>query len=494
MAKAFRSASSTTRLASSLPDSGGWEFNRGERLLVFMSNSLACIQTWFAANRLGAIWAPVNTDFRGDALRRVIELADPRLLVCDADLYTVFTDHIPTATTVPLLVHGTSEGMDAEVQLSTHFAAEPIAPADLHFSDPSALLFTSGTTGRSKAALLSHRYFISQAGIAIRDFGLREEDVLFCPFPLFHADATALTTTPALLLGCTAAIGKRFSASRFWSEIRETGSTVFDFMGATLAILKKADPRADDASNPVRLAWGVPVPEWASEFESRFGLTILECYGSVEASIPVTVRHDQPRIPGSCGRPIPEFEVIVANDHDVEQPRGQVGEILVRSRIPFTTFTAYYGMPDATAEAGRNWWFHTGDLGRMDEAGNLFFVGRKKEAIRRRGENISAFEVEEAILQHDDVVECAVIGVPSELTEEDVKACIVIRQGSRLTEPDLLAYCQRVMGRSQVPRYIEFVEALPKTPTGKTAKYLLRADAVNDRTWDRERAGTLQSG
>jgi crotonobetaine/carnitine-CoA ligase len=147
-------------------------------------------------------------------------------------------------------------------------------------------------------------------------------------------------------------------------------------------------------------------------------------------------------------------------------------------------------MPEATVDAGRNWWFHSGDLGRMDDAGNIYFVGRKKEAIRRRGENISAFEVEEGILQHPDVIECAVIGVPSELTEEDVKACVVIRAGCGLTEPAILAHCQRVLGRFQVPRYIEIVASLPKTPTGKLEKYRLRENPVNERTWDREAVRT----
>jgi crotonobetaine/carnitine-CoA ligase len=471
------------RLAGGLERMG---LRRGDRLCVFMNNSLACVETWFAANRLGAVWAPINTDFRGDALRRVIELADPQLLICDADLHAVFVEHIATGRDVPLLINGAAPDVPAAMQLSQCVTDDPIAASDVRFSEPSALLFTSGTTGRSKAALLSHRYFISQAGIAIRDFGLREDDVLYCPFPLFHADATALTTIPALLLGCSAAIGRRFSASRFWADVRATGATVFDFMGATLTILQKADPLPDDAANPVRLAWGVPVPEWAPDFERRFGLKILECYGSVETSIPVTVRHDRPRVPGSCGRVIPEFDLIIADDDDEEVRRGSVGEILTRSKIPFTTFTAYYGMTDETFAAGRNWWFHTGDLGRMDEDGNVSFVGRKKEAIRRRGENISAFEVEEGILRHPDVIECAVIGVPSELTEEDVKACVVIRPGSDLTKQEILTHCRDVLGRFQVPRYIEIMEALPKTPTGKLEKYRLKEDGVNARTWDRE--------
>jgi crotonobetaine/carnitine-CoA ligase len=470
------------RLAAGLADRG---LGRGDRLCVFMRNSVTCEHTWFAANRLGAIWAPINTDFRGAALRNVLEIANPRLVVCDADLYEAFVNELPASFDVPILVAGGP--LTGRVDnLQDCYAATAGAAVEMAPYDPAALLFTSGTTGRSKAALLSHRYFVSQASIAAVDFGLRQDDVLYCPFPLFHADATALTTVPALLLGCTAAIGRRFSASRFWSEVRETGSTVFDFMGATLSILRKAEPRSDDRDNLVRLAWGVPVPEWAPEFEERFGLQIIEVYGSVEANIPVVQRYDQPRVVGSCGRVIPEFEVVAADDHDTEVPAGAVGELLVRPKIPFTTMTEYFGMPEATVAAGRNFWFHSGDLGRIDAAGNVYFVGRKKEAIRRRGENISAFEVEEGILQHPEIVECAVIGVPSELSEEDVKACVVLRPGAVLTEREILEHCQRVLGRFQVPRYIEILDSLPKTPTGKLEKFRLKERPFTPSTWDRE--------
>lgn len=471
------------RLAAGLRAQG---LERGDRLSVFMSNSLACELTWFAANRLGAIWAPINTEFRGSGLRNVMEISQPKLVVCDADLYDFLIKEFPDGLGVPILIAGQAESYAGVERLEDCFAPGPAPTIDVSFFESAALLFTSGTTGRSKAALLSHRYFVSQASIAIASFGLNQDDVLYCPFPLFHADATALTTVPALLLGCTAAISRRFSASRFWTEIRDTKSTVFDFMGATLSILRKAEPGPNDGDNSVRLAWGVPVPEWAPEFEERFGLRIVEVYGSVEANIPVVTGYDQPRVPGSCGRVIPEFELIVADDHDEELPRGQVGELLVRPKIPFTTLTEYYGMPEATVAAGRNFWFHSGDLGRMDSDGNLYFVGRKKEAIRRRGENISAFEVEEGILQHPQIIECAVVGVPSDLSEEDVKAYVVLRPGSRLTEGEIYEHCQGALGRFQVPRYIEIVESLPKTPTGKLEKYRLKETPFSAATWDRE--------
>ena len=464
------------RLAAGLRDAG---LGPGDRLVVFMRNSLACLHTWFAANRLGAVWVPINTEFRGLTLAHVCALARARLFVADADL----RDPLVTAIAgegARVLVHG--EGPDP---LAGLYAERPVEPVEVAFSDQAAFLFTSGTTGRSKACVLSHRYFLTQATILLRDFELRHDDVLYCPFPLFHADATALTTVPALLLGATAAIGRRFSASRFWDEVREHEATVFDFMGATLAILHKAEPRPDDADNPARLAWGVPVPEWVEEFEQRFGLRVVELYGSVEASIPVTQDLSRPRVPGSCGRVTEGFEVRIHDEADEPVRPGTPGELVVRPARPSTILDGYFGMPEATAEAFRNLWFHSGDTMRIDEDGNVFFIGRRRDAIRRRGENISAFEVEEGILLHPDVLECAAVGVGSELTEEEVKVVIVARPGSDLTPEAVLAHAERTLARFQVPRFIEFAETLPKTPTGKIAKHLLEAGQA---VWDRELA------
>jgi crotonobetaine/carnitine-CoA ligase len=226
------------------------------------------------------------------------------------------------------------------------------------------------------------------------------------------------------------------------------------------------------------------------DFERRFGLRVVELYGSVEASIPVTQPLHEPRVPGSCGRVTDGFEVRIHGDDDHPLPPGDTGEIVVRPQRPSTILDGYDGMPEETLRAFRNLWFHTGDLGRMDEAGNLFFVGRRKDAIRRRGENISAFEVEEGLLLHPDVLECAVIGVPSALTEEEVKACVVRRPASELSEAELIAYASERLARFQVPRYVEFVDRLPKTPTGKVAKQLLREQPLGSGTWDRERVAT----
>ncbi|GAA2352331.1 AMP-binding protein [Streptomyces violaceusniger] len=459
----------------------------GDRVAVFLRNSLLCEHTWFAANRLGAVWVPINTEFRGLGLENAVRLAEATVIFADPDLRAPLEEALASCGMETSVVVAHEDGGTDDRNLlraSELYLDTPVPPLEVAASDLSALLYTSGTTGRSKACMLSHRYFVSQASIAARDFGLTHDDVLYCPFPLFHADATALTTVPALLLGATAAIGRRFSASRFWQEVRETGATVFDFMGATLSILWKAEPRPDDADNPVRLAWGVPVPDWAPKFEERFGLTIVELYGSVEANIPVTQRFDQPRVTGSCGRVTPDFEIRIADDQDHELPANEVGELLIRPRHPDTMFSGYHSNPLATVAATRNLWFHSGDLAWVDEDGNVYFVGRKKEAIRRRGENISAFEVEEGVRQHPAVLDCAAFGVPSELTEEEIKIAVVAKAGHTLSAREIWDFTRATMARFQVPRYVEIVPALPVTPTGKVEKFRLQEQPFTQNTHD----------
>jgi carnitine-CoA ligase len=474
------------RLAGALGQEG---VRQGDRVAVLMHNTLACLHSWFAVNQAGGVWAPLNTEFRGAGLAHAIGVARPSLLICDYELLDRVCDPLVSeaASACRLVVANAPPSCTTGyARMESWYRGEP-GPVPLNpATDLSALLYTSGTTGRSKACALSHRYFTSQARIAIRDFGLRHDDVLYSPFPLFHADATALTTVPALLTGATAAIGRRFSASRFWPEVKEAGATVFDFMGATLTILNKAAPTPEDADNPVRLAWGVPVPSWAPDFERRFGLQVLEVYGSTEANLPATQRFDSGRVPGSCGRPTPEFEIRIADEAGDEVEPGQVGEILTRPKKAHTMFEGYFGMAEATAEAFSGLWFHTGDFGRMDRDGNLFFVGRKKDSIRRRGENISAFEVEEGLNAHAAVLESAAYGVPSDLSEEDVKVSVVLRPDTHVSHSEILRFCMDTMPRFQVPRYIEIIAALPKTPTGKVAKELLRSRPFNGGTWDGE--------
>jgi len=289
-----------------------------------------------------------------------------------------------------------------------------------------------------------------------------------------------------LRLRAVAAIGERFSVSRYWDEVRALGATVFDFMGATLTMLWKQPPGPRDREHRARLGWGVPLPAWAPEFESRFGCRLVELYGSTELGTNIYTPLDRPRRPGACGVVGPLWEAELHNDEGFAVPPGAIGELVVRPRAPDAIMRGYWGMPEATLEAFRQQWFHTGDLMRQDTDGHFYFVGRNRDVVRRRGENISAAEVEMGLETHPEVLETAVYGVPSEMTEDEVMACVVRRPGSTLDAPALAAHAAQQMARFMVPRYIRFADTLPKTPTDKVEKFRLIEEGITPDTWDRE--------
>lgn len=469
----------------------GLGVGRGDFVATLLPNCAEQVMTWFAANRLGAVAAPVNAAFRGTALAHVLNLSGAGVLVLDGSLVDVVAavaGELDAVHTVVLRGGGTAD-LPQWTVLAWAAVEHPggaAIPETARPADPALVLFTSGTTGRSKGCLLSHRFAVRQAELMVDQWALRADDVLYCPFPLFHLDASVLTVVPALVLGATAAIGTRFSASGFWPEIRSFGATVFDFMGATLSIVHKQPPQPDDRDNPVRLGWGVPLPDFAPEFEERFGLRLVEAYGSTDIGVPIYSRPEEPRRAGACGRPIDAYQVRLVDADDHEVPVGDVGEIVVRPNEPSLTCDGYLGMPEETVRATRNLWFHTGDLARRDADGFIYFVGRTKDTIRRRGENISAFEVEEVVEQHPDVLEAAAFGVPSELTEEDVMVAVVPRPGHTVDPAALVAFCAERVARFAVPRYVDVVADLPKTPTEKVEKYRLREQGVTASTWDAE--------
>jgi crotonobetaine/carnitine-CoA ligase len=471
--------------------------SESDSVAMLLPNCADLVLLWFAANLLGAIAAPLNTAFRGSLLAHVLNLSRARILIVDEPMLGAVAEVAGQLSSIThLVIKGDHDSGTVGSLTCTPLAAlgRPGVGQELGHavpagsSDAAILLATSGTTGRSKLCELSHRYAIRQAELLAQNLRLTADDVLYCPFPLFHLDAAILTVLPALVLGGVAAIGERFSVSGFWPEVRSFGATVFDFMGATLTLLHRSPAAAGEHDNPVRLAWGVPVPAFAAEFESRFGLRLVELYGSTDAGIPVYEPLDEPRRPGSCGRPIPAYDVRLFDDQDNEVKAGAVGEIVIRPQEPDLMATGYYGLPEQTLAARRNLWFHTGDLARSDDDGYLYFAGRLSDAIRRRGENVSAFEVEEVLIGHADVLDAAAFAVPSDLTEDEIMVAVVARPGHTVSFESLAAYCQDRLARHMIPRYFELLAELPRTPTEKVQKRALMARGVTATTWDRERA------
>ncbi|KAF5715054.1 long-chain-fatty-acid ligase [Fusarium mundagurra] len=421
----------------------------GDRVLAMMRNSVEMACSWMAVNRLGAIWVPINPELKSVTLKtQVIE---------DASVFVKSPDRAGPQSFSNL--------MDLAPPVTEPVIVTP--------ATTSALLYTSGTTGKSRACVLSHEYFLLQAKALIDSCELRDSDVLYCPFPLFHLDATALTIVPALLLGAVAALSVRFSASKFWDEIRATEATVYNYMGATLAITYKQQPNERDGDHNVRRAWGVPLPNFAQEYEQRFGHSLLTLYGSVESGLPVFQRLGVPSPQGSCGRVRRGYQIRIINEWGDEVPANTPGHLLIRSGHPNAMLKEYFGDPAYTASAFRNLWLHTGDLAKVDEHGNMYFVGRDKDVVRRRGENDNAKEVEDEFFCHPDVVVAAAYGVPSQLgpgTEDDLKLAVQLHPGSTVTEDELWQWSATRVARFQVPSVIEIVQDIKRTPTGKLDK------------------------
>ncbi|MGE0220190.1 AMP-binding protein [Mycolicibacterium sp.] len=448
----------------------------GDRVMLVMADGIDQVLVWLALNRIGVVSVPVNRDLTPPLLRRCIDLIAPAAFVADADVALPATD-------APVLRHGTAPG-------SPHRLADlpPAAPAlePLEPLAPAAMLFTSGSTGVPKACVLSHHYLLRQAQLHVRYLRLRSTDVLYTPFPLFHIDAATLTVGAALAAGATAALSRRFSVSRFWDEIRGYRATVFNFMGATANILWKQPPSPADRDHAVRLAWGVPMPACEPDWQGRFGFPLVEVYGLTDAGVPAYQPLDEPRRPGSCGRVIAEYDVSIRDPDDNPVPPGTVGEITISSSEPGLVMNEYFAMPDATRNALRGGWFHTGDLGYLDAGGHLYFVARGNDVIRRRGENIAATDVDDAVAGHPGVREAAAVGVPSELSEDDIKVFVVPQPGADPAPEDILAHCRALVPAYMVPRYVEFVAELPKTPTQKVERFKLAALPLGENTWDSE--------
>ncbi|HMA09576.1 MAG TPA: AMP-binding protein [Ramlibacter sp.] len=459
----------------------------GHNVSLMLPNCIEFALAWFALAKLGAVCAPLNTAFRGQALAQAIDLVESRLLIVHASLWPQLAQVRAVLATVQKCVVVGGDGDAAALPWSELLRPQPVAPEfpGSSFSSLCLLLYTSGTTGRSKAAMMSHRFVLRQAQGVIEGLQLRADDVLYCPYPMFHLDAAVMTIAPALLLRGVAAIGERFSVSRYWHEVRTLQATVFDFMGATLTMLWKQPPSPADRDHRARLGWGVPLPEWAGQFEARFGCRLVELYGSTEVGGIIYTPQDEPRRKGSCGKPLGPWEVRLVDEQGFEVPTGTPGELVVRSLEPSVLMDGYWGMPQATLEAFRDQWFHTGDVLTRDADGWFYFVGRRKDFVRRRGENISAAEVELEIELHPQVLECAVVGVPSELTEEEVLACVVLRGGGTLSPKALADWCAQRMAPFMVPRYIRILPGMPRTPTDKVEKFRLRAEGAA-RAWDRD--------
>lgn len=473
---------------------------KGDRVCLMMKNSAEFVHVWFGLAKIGAVMVPMNPALRGNLLEYIIKQSEATAVVCDNDLLdriALVEKGLPALRTVVRVMenpdHGSSETLERleTLELQDLMNADSTRPdVIVEPWDRMGITFTSGTTGPSKGPVLSHHYYYNCALLSAYYMRHTEEDVLYSCLPFFHANASMCSILTAWLCGATFAMGKWFSLTTFWDEIRQYEATHTNVMGSVLVLLMKQPESPRDSDLPLKVVNSVPLIPEALEFEKRFGVKLIAMYGATETQICVAAPYDEETRPSACGKPLPTYDVRIFDEHDQECPPGVRGEIVSRAKRAYIQMERYYGMPEETLEVFRNCWYHTGDYGKKDEDGYIYFLDRKKDAIRRRGENISSYEVEEVANSHPAVLESAAIAIKDEeMTEDEVKICLVLRDGAAFDPVDFIEFCKERMAYFMVPRFVETMKNFPKTPNGKVQKFELRGRGVNSETWDRVEAG-----
>ena len=474
---------------------------RGDRVCLFLPNCPEFLYCWFGLALLGAISVPVNTAYKRDETAFILRDAAAKALVAHQSLDAVAAaaaDSVPGVAQRLLVAAAEQSPPNGWVDFAAALAGAAASPANLEVApeDTAMLVYTSGTTGNPKGVQVTHKMYVAAGQGFAHWTEATPQDRFFTCLPFFHANAQYYSTMGALAAGATLIVAERFSASRFWAQARQAEATVVNFIGMMMPVLAKQPPTAADRDNQVRLFYGSPAfpPEFLQAFQERFGPDIIVGFGMTETCYGTIERLGEQRRPSSSGRPRLHPDARFVNEirivDDAGQPVGidAVGEIAIKNPA---MMPGYWRNPEQTALALREGWLHTGDLGWQDDAGYLYFVDRKKDVIRRRGENISSQEVEEVIKRHPSALDCAVIAVPSELGEDEVKAYITPRPGRAIDPEQIIHWCADHLAYFKVPRYLEVRAELPRTPSLRVRKDLLRQERENptEGCFDREAAG-----
>ena len=492
----------TNRIANSLQALG---IAKGTHVAFMLDNRPEVLWCYFGLGKFGGVSVPINTAAKGELLAYFLNQSDAAALIVEQKFVERFLDvqaRCPRVATVIVL----DEEGPVSPALSDRIAGRMIdyrtleegldtpITSELKFNDRFCLFYTSGTTGPSKGNIFTHCSAISAPYTRVETFGYQRDDVLYVCLPLFHGNALLGGCIPGLIADATVALSRRFSARNFWPDVRRLGATKFNLLSAMVNILWSQPPRPDDDDGIRRQTTMVPIPAFGQDFARRFNLELTSVYSlSDYANATMLPPGHPPEKSRSAGKARPEMQVAIMDDEDFPVAPGATGEICLRANLPWIAAQGYYNKPEATVAAYRNLWFHTGDRGYIDADGYLYFVDRRKDAIRRRGENISSWEVEQIIARHPAVAEAAVFPVQAEMSEDEVMAAIVCREGMSMTEAELVYHCRDNMAYFMVPRFVAIMTELPKTMTEKVQKYKLQQDAQArlSEIWDRDRAGIV---
>jgi crotonobetaine/carnitine-CoA ligase len=474
---------------------------RGECVVIMADNAPDSICTWLGIAMAGAVEVAINTGYRGRSLEHVMQNSQARIAFVEEQLLPRLVEVGAALTHLTTVVVYRSAGSSdlpsvpgwTLVDFDDLLGPDSDPGVQVGPHDIASVVYTSGTTGPAKGVMMPHGQIRLFSRLGVEGAGLNADDAFYCFIPLFHVAGKFIGIMGSMMTGGRVVLDTRFSVEAFLPRVREHGCTVALLHGPLVEMVYQLPESPDDADNPMTRIMASPFPaHLALDFQRRFGIRGIETWGMTEVTIPIWQPLDEPLRIGSCGRLREEhFELrIVDPDTDAEMPAGRTGEMVLRPRRPFTMMQGYLRMPEVTIETWRNLWFHTGDLGYIAEDGYVYFVDRVKERIRRRAENISSFEVEAAGLTHPGVAECAAVGVPSEFDgDDDVLLCVVPEAGAVPDEADLIRHLAAELPHFMVPRYLRYLDALPRTPTGKPQKVQLRNEGITPTTWDRKAAG-----
>jgi crotonobetaine/carnitine-CoA ligase len=463
-----------------------------DHLLLVMPTCPLALLVMFAANYLGAVYVPVNPALKGSSLEHVLHNAGAQIAVVhDSVLDRVLAAAPATLTTV---VHASDEAVSPASSVAMHgisalkkpSAPPPALATPIKPFDTQSIIYTSGTTGRSKGVLSSYMHAFSCVGPDAWNC-LARDDRQMLHMPIFHIGG-AFIATVSLCMGSSIGVVSQFRTEAFWGQVRELEITSAFLLGAMATFLLKQPPSARDRDHRLRMVFIVPLGRSAKPFHERFGVDVFTIFNMTEICTPLISRAN-PAKDNVCGRPRTGVEVRLVDAHDCLVKNGEVGQLILRTESPWAMNHGYNANPQATAEAWRNGWFHTGDAFFRDADGDYHFVDRLKDAIRRRGENISSYEIEVELLSHPAVREAAAIPVPSEHSEDEVMVVLAPAAGATLDPAAIIRHLQPRVAHHMMPRYVRIIDELPKTPTAKVEKHVLRAEGITTETWDREHAG-----